>query len=104
MKLTFSATDKSHVARDILAYLAKNPDARDTVEGIVEWWLLEQKIEHQTALVKDALGHLVARGLVIQHVGEDARTYYALNRQKLREISVLLNEADADGSSGEGAR
>ena len=28
----------------ILAYLSDNPDAGDTFEGIVEWWLLNQRI------------------------------------------------------------
>jgi hypothetical protein len=26
---------------EILEYLLRNPDAGNTIEGIVEWWLLE---------------------------------------------------------------
>ena len=34
-----SLTGKSEMAYEILAYLAKNPDAQDTPKGVIEWWL-----------------------------------------------------------------
>lgn len=78
------------LAREILAYFAQHPDARDTLEGIVEWWLLEQHIICQTAQVKDALAELVARGWVLKQRGKDLRTHYRLNRDKAGEIAALL--------------
>ena len=72
--------EKSQVAREILAYLAAHPDAQDTLEGIVEWWLVEQRIVQQTAAVREALAELVAQGLLVERRGHDARTRYRIKR------------------------
>jgi len=76
--------------REILAYLAKNPAAQDTLEGITEWWLLEQEIENRALQVESVLADLVARGLVLERKGRDARSHYRVNRRKLREISSIV--------------
>ena len=81
---------KSQVTQEILAYLVEHPDAQDTVEGIVEWWLLEQKIKRRTAQVKDALAELVTQGLVLEYKGKDARIHYRMNRHRIEEIRALL--------------
>ena len=85
-----SATERSQIAFEILAYLARNPDAQDTVEGIAEWWLLAQQIETQIARVKEALADLVNRDLIVERKGKDSRIYYRLNRRRTGEISKLL--------------
>lgn len=84
---------KSQIAYEILAYLVENPGAQDTVEGIVEWWLLEQQIKRQTAKVKEALAELVSKGLILQHKGKDLRTHYRINRRKSKEIQALLRQS-----------
>ena len=85
-------------AYDILAYLARNPDASDTLEGITEWWLLDQHIERHMAAVEGALAELVAKEFIIERKGKDLRTYYRLNQSKYGEIRSLLNrETEADG-------
>lgn len=48
--------------KEILRYLAANPGAKDTVEGISQWWLPQA----QPAAVKAALAALVAQGLVVE--------------------------------------
>ena len=83
-------TDKCQTAYHILAYLVDNPDAEDTVEGIVEWWLLEQRIKNRTARVKEALAELVSKRLIIERKGQDTRSRYRINRRKSREISAML--------------
>jgi hypothetical protein len=78
------------ITRDILSYLAKHPKAQDTLEGIVEWWLLEQKIKRWQAQVQKALDELVEQGLVIRSRSEDRRERYRANNRKLAEIRRLL--------------
>lgn len=56
--------DKSKVAREILAYLSASPDAQDTLDGIVQWWLKEKKSDQYTMLVKEVLGDLVTQGRI----------------------------------------
>jgi predicted transcriptional regulator len=84
--------DESRIAYEILAYLAKNPDAQDTIDGIVEWWLLAQHIERHVARVRSALTELVERGLILERTSTDSRTYYCLNRSREREIAEILEQ------------
>ncbi len=74
----------------ILAYLDENPDATDTSEGIVEWWLLEQEIRDRRAQVEAALAELAAEGWVIASQRADSRVRYRLNPERAREIRERL--------------
>jgi DNA-binding MarR family transcriptional regulator len=92
LKLLLSANEKSKIAYEILSYLAKNPNAQDTLDGIVEWWLLAQHIERHVAKVKGALTELISRGLIEERRSEDSRVYYRLNRRKEKEIAKILEQ------------
>jgi len=72
------------LAEHILGYLTGHPEAQDTIEGITEWWLLEQRIRLQISEVKQALAELVARGLVVESQGRDGRIRYAAKGRKKR--------------------
>jgi hypothetical protein len=85
-------TGQSQITYDILAYLAEHPKAQDTVEGIVEWWLLEERIKNRTITVQEALAELVAKGFVLKREGVDTRTFYRINRRKYRQIQSLLTQ------------
>jgi hypothetical protein len=78
------------LANDVLAYLVQHPEARDTTEGIADWWLLEQRIRSAVAEVEAALGALVSQGFVVARECRDGRTYYGLNRAKEREVRRYL--------------
>ncbi len=82
--------DIATIAADILAYLSEYPDAEDTLQGIVQWWLLEQRIRHQTAVVRRALHHLVASGMLIESRTPRAPIRYRMNKRKKKEIGDLL--------------
>lgn len=81
---------KERVARRVLEYLAERPDAQDTLEGIVEWWLVKQRIAEQTAAVREALEELVSEGLLVSRADSSARTFYSLNRLRAEDISTYL--------------
>lgn len=78
--------------QEILAYLNEHPDAQDTVEGIVEWWLLERDIKRQTLEVREALRRLVGEGFIVERAGRDGRSHYRINSARRGEIEVLLKE------------
>lgn len=88
---------RSRIADEILAYLADHPDARDTLEGIVQWWLLEQEIKKLTADVKAALADLVGEGLVIEERGVDAKIHYRLNQPLAEEVGLLKGKTGQGG-------
>jgi hypothetical protein len=88
----------SAIAYEILSYLLENPDAQDTLEGIVQWWLLERKIKRQTTEVKEALVNLVINGFVIEHRTSDSRTHYRINPEKKADLSVVLKPRSSSKS------
>jgi hypothetical protein len=61
------------------SYLKNHPDAQDTKEGILEWWLLHQRAES----IENALAELVDRRFLDSFTGPDAKVHYriAANRQ-----------------------
>lgn len=73
-------SDKAEIYQDVLAYLTENAEAGDTFEGIVEWWLLERKIRHGSAQIKEVLDELTAKQLIRVYKGRDARAHYRINR------------------------
>ena len=84
------STDRSKVAWDVLSYLIDNPDAQDTLEGIVEWWILQRTIENQTKTVQAVLAELTAKGLILERRGSDSRLRYLINANRQEEIRALL--------------
>ncbi len=101
MNNAHQSREVSRVLFDILAYLADNPDADDTIEGIAQWWLLEQRIRQQIPLVEKALTKLVEKGFVLEQSGSNGRTHYRINRRKQRQIRAFLGrrQNDPDGNS-----
>lgn len=85
----------------ILAYLAKNPDAQDTLKGISEWWLSEQSGPPNVAAVEEAVAGLVRSGLVVASAREGSQTYYKANRERLEEIKALLTRFGSPDSPDE---
>jgi predicted transcriptional regulator len=79
----------------ILTYLVEHPDAEDTVEAIVGWWLLKEEVKRRTSDVQEALRDLVEQGLVLHRVGPDHRSRYLLNGEKLGDVEALLRQRKA---------
>jgi hypothetical protein len=84
---------KAQIAHEILAYLDNHPDAQDTVDGIVDWWLLERKIIYQRKIVQEALAELIDKELILEVPGGDSRIHYRVNHRRIEKIRVLLGQA-----------
>jgi len=82
--------NESQIGYQILAYLVEHPEAQDSLEGIVEWWLLERQIQYQTSKVKEALSELIAKGWVIAQKGLKSQTHYRINQSKYEELQKLF--------------
>jgi len=83
------------LADEVLAYLVQHPQAQDTMEGIAEWWLMEQRIRYAVADVEAALHELVGNDSLVASQCGDGRTYYRLNRAQEREIRRHLRKTEA---------
>ena len=79
------------VALKILRYLEQNPDAADTFEGILSWWLPKQSIIEQERLVQRALDLLVTRKLLLTKSLSDTRKLYRLNKERITDIQQLID-------------
>lgn len=77
-------------ASKILRYLMDNPKAKDTLEGIVNWWLLQQDIKQSVALIRKAVDGLIHKGFLLERQGNDRTKYYQVNHEKLSEITALI--------------
>jgi hypothetical protein len=73
---------KNDITEEILNYLFKHPDANDTLEGITEWWLLNQRITYEMRRVKAAVFKLVKEGWVIEIKSKNSIVRYRLNPKK----------------------
>jgi hypothetical protein len=81
---------EERLAHDILSYLLTHPAAEDTMEGIVEWWLLEEKIKHRTKEVQRIVDELVQESLVEARKSKDSRIHYRINKRNMNRIRAIL--------------
>jgi hypothetical protein len=88
--LKYKTDETEETSHKILAYLMDNPNARDTLEGIVDWWLLQQDIKRNVALIRKTVDGLLHKGLLLERQGNDRTKYYQVNRKRLPEISALI--------------
>ena len=84
--------EKEEIARAILGYLARNPQAQDTLPGIIEWWLLDHQIRTRTAEIKRVVDDLVSEKLILRSRGSDFQHHYRINPRKQRRIAALIEE------------
>lgn len=82
----------SALAREILGYLERNPDASDTLVGIARWWLLRQRIHAATEGVQRALDQLVKLGLVSRNENPPGPVIYRATSKHVRKKRGKTNE------------
>jgi len=77
-------------AREILRYLVRNPEAKDTLEGIAQWWLGGEMRRRVT--VERALSLLLSRGLVLETRRKGLLPYYGLvSERRATALRMLRN-------------
>ena len=89
----------SETAQAILDYLRRNPEAQDTLEGIVQWWLPEQHFTPRVATIKGALQELLAAEFISEHRGKDAQVSYRITTLGLQKIEAKVSE-NSDAANG----
>jgi hypothetical protein len=90
------------LAYKILSHLNRHPGQCDTIRGIAEWWILQQKIDTQISRVKKALSTLVRMELVLAIPGSNNMEkpksnnviLYRINPSKGREIEAFLRQGN----------
>jgi hypothetical protein len=80
------------VLRHILRYLIAHPDAKDTKQGILRWWIPPSPVARREEEVQAALDFLVVRGWVIQRQTITSQQIYGVDKGKLEEIRRFLDK------------
>ena len=71
----------AEIEKSVLAYLDRHPQAADTLRGIVNWWLPQQRYESDCHRIERALGTLVAQGRLRRNQLPGGDVLYALDKQ-----------------------
>lgn len=85
-------SNRDQMSRALLSYLFENTAASDTLDGIVEWWLLDRKLRYEIVEVKEVLDEFVDKKLIFESEAADRRVHYRVNRRKQKQIRALLEE------------
>jgi hypothetical protein len=78
------------IAREILRYLEHYPEAKDTIDGIAQWWLRREGSERLRRGVERAVSLLLSQGLILETRRPGVPPYYQRNSQQCKAISKLL--------------
>ena len=87
------ATEDIEIARAILRYLKEHPEAKDTLDGIAQWWLVREWTERRRAEIERAVSFLVSKELIVQTSRTGLPPCYQLNNEKGKEISRVLKSS-----------
>ena len=82
-------TQDAVVRRSILDYLVRHPDAKDTREGVINWWIA--KPCRDEGLAAEALEDLVTRGWILKR-NTASQPIYSLNHARLGEIRDFVTQ------------
>ena len=71
------------LAEQIERYLDSHPDAADSLEGIVKWWIPHQQYIESVDKVYKALNYLVENGMLSQKTLSDGSKIYVKKNGRL---------------------
>lgn len=77
------------VIQEILNYLVVNKEAKDTLDGILEWWLPNDYAGLRTE-VQNALDFLILKKWLIKQEILASQKIYGINPERLDEIKSFL--------------
>jgi len=92
-----SSSPTSELAKEILSYFLRNPQAADSLEGVTRWRLLEERVHRQLEDTDEALGWLVRRGFLVRVSFAWTEAVYQLNPENRSEAERLLGKAKKGG-------
>jgi hypothetical protein len=70
-------------APEILDYLARQPGAQDTIDGILHWWVLDAYIRKWAPKIAETVAQLVDRGFLEQRSSADDQVFYRVSARYL---------------------
>lgn len=77
------------ISHSILDYLVRHPGAKDTREGVINWWIAKPCPDERVAM--EALEALVTRGWILKRA-TSSQPIYSVNHAQLNEIREFLTQ------------
>ncbi len=84
-------------APEILDYLARRPDAQDTIDGILNWWVLDAYIRNWAPKIAKTVAQLVEQGFLEQKRSADGNVFYHVST---RYLATLQQSPPPDSTPG----
>ena len=78
------------VAGQILGHLHKNPTKKDSLIGICDWWLFQERINYTVEIVAAALQLLLSKKLIVEKEIMGRGKLYQVNKTKRKEIKRIV--------------
>jgi Fe2+ or Zn2+ uptake regulation protein len=72
--------------REIIEYLRRHPEAADTVDGILDWWMPTQRNENAKNEIQHALREFVEQGLIEEVALGNGHRLYRLASPKDKSL------------------
>ena len=77
-------------ALEILGYLARHPDAQDTIDGILHWWVLDACIRKWAPKIAETVAQLVNRGFLEERSSAGGQVFYRASSHYLATLQQRL--------------
>jgi hypothetical protein len=87
-----TSTPTQELAKEILSYFLRNPQAADSVKGVARWRLLEERVHRQIEDTDEALGWLVRNGFLVRVSPVFTEAVYQLNQENRPEAERFLSK------------
>lgn len=68
--------DVASLKQEVLGYLNEHPQAQDTLDGVLQWWLVRNRVTAGLNWLYTALEELEAEGWVCKVTGPDGQQWY----------------------------
>jgi hypothetical protein len=78
------------MAREILRYFVRNPQATDSLEGVARWRLMDELIRRKLDETAAALEWLVAQGYLRSSISPGGTATFRLNAERVEESRRFL--------------
>ena len=83
---------KEDVAKEILRYFVRHPDAADSLLGIARWRLFQEEVHRSVGITEEALQWLVEEGYLRKIPAAGVEDIFRINPAKTRQAKSFLDE------------
>ena len=89
--MTHEPEREPEMAKEILRYFLRNPQAADSLEGVARWRLLEDAVKRRVESTDRALSWLVRHGFLRERSATGTGAIFSLNHERQAEAERFLS-------------